>query len=141
MNKIKKAFTLVELLVVISIIGILATLTLASFTQAQKQARDTQRKSDIKQYQTLLESYANNNGGAYPIYTRQLIPDTLCTTLGLSSCIIDPKTTSPQVYYYRYASDGTEYVLIADLEGGTYYYVCSSGRNGIYDSLVSDCPF
>jgi len=41
-----KAFTLIEMLVVISLIGILAALALASYAGTQKQARDTNRKSD-----------------------------------------------------------------------------------------------
>lgn len=64
--KIISGFTLLELLVVISIIGILAGLVLASFTGVQKGARDTNRSSDIKQYQTSLEQFANENSGLYP---------------------------------------------------------------------------
>ena len=43
-----KAFTLIEMLVVISLIGILAALALVSFGVSQKQARDSARKSDLK---------------------------------------------------------------------------------------------
>ena len=56
---IKKGFTLIELLIVISIIGILVTIVSASFVTSQKQARDVQRKSDLKQYQNALENFAN----------------------------------------------------------------------------------
>ncbi len=45
----QKAFTLIEMLVVISLIGILAALAMVSFSSVQKQARDTARKSDLKQ--------------------------------------------------------------------------------------------
>jgi len=48
-------FTLIELLVVISIIGILASLTLVSYTGAQKQTRDTQRRSDLNQYRNACQ--------------------------------------------------------------------------------------
>lgn len=56
-SKNKKGFTVVELMVVISIIGILSTITFASFSQAQKRARIAKRVSDLKQMQVALEYY------------------------------------------------------------------------------------
>lgn len=64
----KKGFTLIELLVVISIIGILATLLLANFNTARGRARDAQRKSDMKNLQTALRLYYNDNE-RYPLGT------------------------------------------------------------------------
>ena len=58
-------FTLVELLVVISIIGILSTLAVVSLNNARLKARDAKRVSDIKQIQTALELYASDQNG-YP---------------------------------------------------------------------------
>lgn len=143
----KKGFTLIELLVVISIIGILASLTLVSYSGAQKQTRDTQRRSDLAQYRNGLENYAAANNGMYPIYTnRQEIlgqSSNFCTILKpnyISSCPIDPIGAPTYVYYYR--SDGTpaadtgdpkatKYVLWVKLEAGDYWWeVCSDGRSG-----------
>ncbi|MBI4458179.1 prepilin-type N-terminal cleavage/methylation domain-containing protein [Candidatus Uhrbacteria bacterium] len=45
----KKGFTLVELLVVISIIGVLSTLAIVAFTRARAAAREAKAKGDIKQ--------------------------------------------------------------------------------------------
>jgi uncharacterized protein (TIGR02145 family)/prepilin-type N-terminal cleavage/methylation domain-containing protein len=56
----KKAFTLIELLVVIAIIGILATLAVVALQQARKNARDAKRIADVKQMQTALELYFND---------------------------------------------------------------------------------
>lgn len=61
----QKGFTLIELLVVISIIGLLASVVLASLNSARVKARDTRRKADIRQLQTALEMYYNDNGD-YP---------------------------------------------------------------------------
>ena len=44
-----KGFTLIELLVVISIIGFLSTLAVVTLNSARMKARDTRRKSDLKQ--------------------------------------------------------------------------------------------
>lgn len=64
----KTGFTLIELLVVIAIIGILATLAVVSLQQARKNARDVKRVADIKQMQTALELYFNDQG-YYPAST------------------------------------------------------------------------
>ncbi|MFH1226189.1 MAG: prepilin-type N-terminal cleavage/methylation domain-containing protein [bacterium] len=61
----KKGFTLVELLVVIAIIGLLATLAIVALNSARMKARDAKRVGDVKQIQTALELYFNDNG-SYP---------------------------------------------------------------------------
>lgn len=63
--KIEYAFTLVELLVVISIIGILASIGLVAFTSSQARGRDAQRKSDLKQVSSALELFYSDYG-KYP---------------------------------------------------------------------------
>ena len=64
-EKQNKGFTLVELLVVISLIGILSTLVIANLNSARERARDAQRKSDLRNIQTALRLYYNDNAG-YP---------------------------------------------------------------------------
>lgn len=61
----QSGFTIIELLIVIAIIGILATLVLTNFQGAQAKGRDTVRKSDINSIYQKLEEYYNENGG-YP---------------------------------------------------------------------------
>lgn len=52
-----KGFTLVELLVVLSIIAILSTVAIASYTAFLKNARDSKRKADLHFIQSALEQY------------------------------------------------------------------------------------
>lgn len=149
MNFVKKGFTLIELLVVISVIGILASIALVSFGPAQKQARDTQRKSDIRQYQNSLENFANKGSGLFPSRTTNIDVSTLCATLGISgTCPTDPKAPAT---LYRYITDGTgspnndasKYVLWTSLENVTgYWVVCSTGKVGLSDAVPSSstCP-
>lgn len=141
---VKKGFTLIELLVVISVIGILASIALVSFGPVQKQARDTQRKSDIKQYQNSLEMFASKGNGLYPGENSTVSADStsggLCGDLGLTSCSSDPKKSTDATYDYKYQSDGsvsdgtlvaTKYVLWAKLENVDKYWVnCSNGKVG-----------
>ena len=62
----KKGFTLLELLVVISIISLLATLALAQINNARENTRDARRKSDLRQIFTALELYYDD----YNLYPR-----------------------------------------------------------------------
>ena len=69
MKKNKKGFTLIELLVVIAIIGLLSTLAIVSLNSARQKSRDAKRVADIKQIQTALELYYNDNFGYPPDVT------------------------------------------------------------------------
>lgn len=126
----KKGFTLIELLVVISIIGILASLALVSYSGAQKQSRDTQRRSDLGQYRNALETYATTYNGLYPLHTSEYNVSGFCGAGELakfiSSCPADP--TPANIYYYLSDASGTKYILYADLETAGWWYVCSSGK-------------
>ncbi len=53
--KKQSAFSLIELLVVISIIAVLTTLGLAMYSEVQKRTRDAQRKADITAIAKALE--------------------------------------------------------------------------------------
>jgi prepilin-type N-terminal cleavage/methylation domain-containing protein len=61
----ESGFTIIELLIVIAIIGILATLVLTNFQGAQAKGRDTVRKNDINSLYQKLEEFYNENGN-YP---------------------------------------------------------------------------
>jgi general secretion pathway protein G len=60
-----RGFTIVELLIVIVVIGILATLVIVTFTGIQQRARNTQRQTDINAIQGQIAAYYADEG-AYP---------------------------------------------------------------------------
>jgi len=63
MKKIK-AFTLVELLVVILIIGVLATLVILSLNSSVKKAKDARAIDSIRKVQTAIAQIQSESGGA-----------------------------------------------------------------------------
>ncbi len=65
-KNIKSGFTLVELLVVISIIGLLSSFAVVSLNTARTKARDALRKGEMAQLRTALVLYYDDNG-QYPV--------------------------------------------------------------------------
>lgn len=65
MKKIKKGFTLIELMIVIAIIWVLAVTIVPKLTWAQARARDAGRIADLKNISAALETY-NNDEWQYP---------------------------------------------------------------------------
>lgn len=62
----KQAFTVVELLIVIVVIGILATLTIIAYSGVQNQAKTAAVQSDISSVARKLAEYRVKNNSTYP---------------------------------------------------------------------------
>ncbi|KUK79566.1 MAG: fimbrial protein pilin [Microgenomates bacterium 39_7] len=108
----KRGFTLLELLVVISIIGILLALGVVAFTTAQRKSRDAKRRADIKSMQDGFEQYyAGNNGYG------------TCAAMQTSDNFpggppVDPKDAAPYVYNCTAPHSSFDYCICARLEAG-----------------------
>ena len=108
--KIKNGFTLIEVLVVLTIIGILMGLSVFGFIGVRESARDAKRKTQIQEIRGALELYklACNE---YPL----VLPDSgqqLTSAVFISQVPADPLTAGG----YSYSSDGVTYELCAQLE-------------------------
>lgn len=145
LNIHSKGFTLVELIIVGAIIAVLASSVIFVFPGVQRGARDSRRKSDLKQYQTSLEKWANTHNGFYPYAGGAILTD--ATALCSAPYSIDSacSTTPSGTNTYRYSANGsgaagaataTNFVLWAQLEkpnaaGQTLFFgICSTGVAG-----------
>lgn len=62
-NKInQKGFTLIEIIVVITVIGVLSSFIMTSISKSRAKGRDLQRMTDLKQLQVALRSYYLDKG-------------------------------------------------------------------------------
>jgi prepilin-type N-terminal cleavage/methylation domain-containing protein len=109
--KIKKAFTLLEMLVVVGIIAVLIGLGISSYSTAQKKARDAKRKSDLKAIQNALEQYYSICGYSYPAPSSGYVPTAItcinpATTI-MSTVPVDPKTGTRYTMSQTSSSDYT----------------------------------
>jgi len=119
----KKAFTIIELLVVITVIAILVGIAIPRFKGIQDEANQSRAKAELRVLQTAIESfYMNSTPNAYPGTTQQICQDDLngATPLIVAEILYDPFRSSAE-YRYRRSSN-------AD-----YYVVYSYGPNGDQD--------
>jgi len=119
MKKLKKdnAFTLIEILVVATIISLLAAAGIVSYSQFLKQSRDAKRKADLEQIRAALEMYRSNSStSSYPAGNWSNLSILTAPTVYIQSLPSDPKSPT---YVYYYSSNGADYTLAAHLENGS----------------------
>ncbi len=120
----RRGFTLIELLVVMAIIGILASILYVNFNDAGGAGRDAKRQSDLRNLQSAIELYKQENGrypemGCSPgsdglsgendcsVYIEGLAPEFI------SPLPHDPKRGSNVGYAYITNDEGTVYKMMA----------------------------
>lgn len=122
MKNLSRGFTLIEVLIVVTIIGLLSSIVLVGLGGFRARGSDARRIGDIRQVQNALELYYSKKG-AYPVLSctssaSRTCWDTLNTTLvsaviGVANIANDPNPTQS----YMYGSTGQSYTLGAKLQG------------------------
>ena len=110
------AFTLVELLIVITLLAVLAVIVILSFQNQVLKANDAKRKSDINRIKIAVEEYEKDHN-CYPL--PQLV---VCTNGGkglqpyLNQIPCDPVTNASYFYDYQNSSCPYWYNFYAKLQ-------------------------
>lgn len=135
----KPAFTLLELIIVIALIGIISSIGFYSYQGSQKKARDAQRKSDLQQVKKALEANKNDClAGSYYIYYGGVLEQTRFNVSlknyfagfnekYLQTMVIDPKNAYPYSYGFSVSSTYTNNAcpnpstLLLTFRGTKYY--------------------
>lgn len=134
----QKGFTFIELLVVVSIVGVLTAIGLANFQTINKLARDGKRKSDFEQIRAALEAFRSDNG-AYPAVgsingrlkskpCNSTLVNSGGTVTYMDPVPCDPKNTGSYRYTYTRPTSLT-YTLVVEMEIDTSGGTCGSGTS------------
>ena len=113
----RRGFTLVELIIVIALLGILATIVIPNMRQTPLRAREAVLKTDLHTFRDVIDQFFADRG-YYPEDLEELVSKGYLRTIPK-----DPITNS-----------STSWVLIyADEAGQEDTDLTGQGRSGIYD--------
>ncbi len=149
----RQGFTLVELLIVISIIGVLAGFLFVNFSSVRERGRDARRKSDLDQLKTALRLYYNDYQH-YPTDDSDgnlngcgVTGDQACTwgenfgtnTMSYMKLPLDPVNQGSLIYRYEMYGSEDGFRLFANLENNSDPQAFQSQRDcGVDEEALQD---
>jgi len=124
----KKGFTILEILVVLSVIAILIGIAVPRLKGMQDQANISKAKAELRALQAAIVSYyTNTSPNAYPPTSTTVAASYLisATPQIIASPLYDPFRTPPAEYLYVLSGNGM------------YYFILSTGPNGVNNCFTS----
>lgn len=126
----QRGFTIVELLIVIVVIGILASISIVSYNGFQRRAQDASVQSDLEAIGGELESYRTRDPATNP--TQRFPTDsTQLATLEIQAAKGSYNTTVAYNMIYCVATTGTDayqaYKLVALSKSGAIFLINQDG--------------
>jgi prepilin-type N-terminal cleavage/methylation domain-containing protein len=147
-NRLSRGFSLVELLIVITIIGVLSTIVLSSVSTSRARAYDSKIKQQLSSFRTAAEIYfTNQDPNSYG-------PDSVSCDQGMFNNM-DPVNGTPAIYIasgnlplnteIACQSSGDSYAVKASLySGNEYWCIDNTGVSRIENGTISgpslNCP-
>src|SRR3989338_458737 len=122
MNK-SHGFTLIEVLVAATIIGLLSTIGLGGFQAISRSGRDALRKTDLEQTRSALEIYKSENG-SYP---------------AAASCSASGGLVPVYINTYPADTKSPTYVYCYNRITNLTYYICAHLENGDATDYSTEC--
>lgn len=126
----RRGFTLVELMLVVAIVGILASIAMPKFADLLRKSSEGAAKGNLGAVRSALTIYYADKEGQYPATLAAL-------TLGGKYLAAVPRTKTP-----HYHADSVSEVLLSAAPaptdaGGWYYHDAPAGAN--YGSALVNC--
>ena len=141
MMKKNKAFTLIELLIVIAIIGILTAIVIVSLTSSKNKANDSKIQTQLKQMEAQAQlyeyTYGSPPGSAFGPWAG------LASSIGASSCgnsngchLFGNKDSTNSLYTLLHALPTGTKIYIgwngAKVDSGGKWFLAANGSSGTY---------
>ncbi|AYD40612.1 type II secretion system protein [Clostridium fermenticellae] len=126
-SKKTKGFTLIELMLVISIILVLMSFLIPKFSSYQGKAKSTKAINAAKQIQTAAMASYGDNDGRFDVQDIKKNIDELTSVERVDNVNLGTGDQSIQIYY---ESDKNKYLVNIDASDNTY--TVKYGENQIY---------
>lgn len=128
MSSRRKGFTIIELLVVITVIAILVGIALPRFKGMQDEGNIAKAKAELRTLQSAVESYYIHNSNAYPATGAAALQTALAAAV---PSIINYVPTDP------FSSTGADYGYVLGGTNSKFYVIYSAGPAGNGSAVIT----